>query len=74
MWSIIISPSSKKKVDQFKPFTIKYKTKAEAEAARWKLINIARSTGVLAPCDAETGHEETVFLPKPWSVGQITEC
>lgn len=74
MWSIIISPSSKKKEDQFEPFAAKYNTKAEAEKARWKLISIARSTGVFAPCDAETGHEKMVFILKPWSIGQVTKC
>lgn len=74
MWGIMISPSSRKKQHQFTPFFAKYTTYKEAESARWKLIDIAKSTGMLAPCDAETGKEETVFVPYPWSVGQVTEC
>lgn len=72
MWGITISPSSKKKSDQFKPFTAKYNTKDEAVEARWALIDIAKSTGVYAPV-----HESdtcVIFTHKPWSVGQVTEC
>lgn len=75
MWGITISPSSKKKSDQFKPITAKYLTKKEAETARWKLIDIAKSTGVFAPCDLEsTGKDSEVFTHKPWGVGDVTEC
>lgn len=74
MWGIMISPSSKKKAHQFKPFFVKYKTKKEAENARWRLIDIAKCTGIIAPCDAETGKEEVVFTHLPWGIGNITEC
>lgn len=72
MWGITISPSSKKKADQFKPFMAKYSSKDEAIVARLKLIDIAKSTGVIAPCDENTGVESVVFVHKPWSVGQVT--
>lgn len=72
MLGITISPSSKKKEHQFKPFTAKYATKQEAEAARRKLIDIAKSTGVYAPVDSSESCK--MFTHKPWSVGQVTEC
>lgn len=74
MWEITISPSSKKKEHQFKPFKAKYATKQEAEAARWKLIDIAKSTGVYAPVDSEISDDCKMFTHKPWSVGQVTKC
>lgn len=73
MWGITISPNSKKKEHQFKPFTAKYNTKQEAEQARWKLIDIAKSTGVYAPVDSEISEDCVVFTHKPWSVGQIVK-
>lgn len=72
MWGITISPSSKKKSDQFKPFTAKYNKKDEAVAARWGLIDIAKSTGVFAPVHGSD--DCVIFTHKPWSVGQVTEC
>lgn len=74
MWEITISPSSRKKAHQFNPFSVKYNTRKEAEKARWALIDIATCTGMIAPCDAETGNEEVIFTHLPWSVGNITEC
>lgn len=72
MWGITISPNSKKKSDQFKPFTAKYNKKDEAVAARRKLIDIAKSTGVFAP--VHESNKCVVFTHKPWSVGNVTEC
>lgn len=67
MWVVTISPSTKKKENQFKPFTSKYPTKSSALNAIKQLIRISNSA-ILAPCDEETGKEETVFSHAPWSI------
>lgn len=73
MWGFVVTPSSKKKCDQFKPFGVKYVTKIEAEEARSKMIAMSRSS-VPAPCDKESGKEGKIFTHKPWSVGNVTKC
>ena len=73
MWGFVVTPSSKKKCDSFKPFAVKYVTKIEAEEARSKMIAIAKSN-VVAPCDKESGREQKFFTHKPWSVGNVTKC
>lgn len=73
MWGFVVTPSSKKKCDQFKSFVVKYVTKIEAEEARFKMIAIAKSN-VVAPCDKESGKEQKFFTHKPWSVGNVTKC
>ena len=56
MWGFVVTPSSKKKCDLFKPFEVKYVTKIEAEEARLKMIDMSKSS-VFAPCDKESGKE-----------------
>ena len=73
MWGFMVTPSSKKKCDSFKPFGVKYATKIEAEEARSKMIAMSRSS-VPAPCDKESGKEGKIFTHKPWSIGNITKC
>lgn len=73
MWGFVVKPSSKKKCDLFKPFGVKYVTKIEAEEARSKMIDIAKSN-VIAPCDKKSGREQKFFTHKPWSIGNITKC
>lgn len=73
MWGFVVTPSSKKKCDSFKPFGVKYVTKKEAEEARSKMIAMSKSS-VLAPCDKESGKEQKFFMHKPWSIGNVTKC
>lgn len=73
MWGFVVTPSSKKKCDSFKPFGVKYVTKIEAKEARSKMIAMSRSS-VPAPCDKESGKEGKIFTHKPWSIGNITKC
>lgn len=73
MWGFVVTPSSKKKCDQFKSFVALYETKDDAKKARSKMIAIAKSI-VLAPCDKESGKEQKFFTHKPWSVGNVTKC
>lgn len=73
MWGFVVTPSSKKKCDSFKPFGVKYVTKIEAEEARSKMIAMSKSS-VLAPCDKESGKEQKFFMHKPWSIGNVTKC
>ena len=73
MWGFVVTPSSKKKCDSFKPFGVKYVTKIEAEEARSKMIAMSRSS-VPAPCDKESGKEAKIITHKPWSIGNITKC
>ena len=73
MWGFVVTPSSKKKCDSFKPFGVKYVTKIEAEEARSKMIAMSRSS-VPAPCDKESGKEGKIFTHKPWSIDNITKC
>ena len=73
MWGFVVTPSSKKKCDLFKPFGVKYVTKIEAEEARSKMTAMSRSS-VFAPCDKESGKEEKIFTHKPWSIGNVTKC
>lgn len=69
MWEVKISPSSKEKEKQFKPFVAKYKTKNEAEKAKLALIRIAKNS-TIAPCDIETEKEGIVFNHYPWSISE----
>lgn len=73
MWGFVVTPSSKKKCDLFKPFEVKYETKIEAEEARSKMIDMSKSS-VFAPCDKESGKEEKFFTHKPWSISNVTKC
>lgn len=73
MWGFVVTPSSKKECDSFKPFGVKYVTKIEAEEARSKMIAMSKSS-VLAPCDKESGKEQKFFMHKPWSIGNVTKC
>lgn len=73
MWGFVVTPSSKKKYDLFKPFEVKYVTKIEAEEARSKMIDMSKSS-VFAPCDKESGKEGKFFTHKPWSIGNVTKC